>query len=80
MRRNNKGGRLLAALLVLIMLLCSFPMVYAADTAAVNTVADREYNPETGMETSAVSAVMIHGVCQNFTGLQLRSVYFFHDL
>ena len=56
MRRNNKGGRLLAALLVLIMLLCSFPMVYAADTAAVNTVADREYNPETGMESVMIAA------------------------
>ena len=56
MRRNNKGGRLLAALLVLIMLLCSFPMVYAADTAAVSTVADREYNPETGMESVMIAA------------------------
>ena len=56
MRRNDKGGRLLAALLVLIMLLCSFPMVYAADTAAVNTVADREYNPETGMESVMIAA------------------------
>ena len=56
MRRNNKGGRLLAALLVLIMLLCSFPMVYAADTAAVNTVADREYNPEAGMESVMIAA------------------------
>ena len=56
MRRNNKGGRLLAALLVLIMLLCSFPMVYAADTAAMNTVADREYNPETGMESVMIAA------------------------
>ena len=56
MRRNNKGGRLLAALLVLIMLLCSFPMVYAADTAAVNTVADREYNPETGLESVMIAA------------------------
>ena len=56
MRRNNKGGRLLAALLVLIMLLCSFPMVYAADTAAVNTVADLEYNPETGMESVMIAA------------------------
>ena len=56
MRRNNKGGRLLAALLVLIMLLCSFPMVYAADTAAVNTVANREYNPETGMESVMIAA------------------------
>ena len=56
MRRNDKGGRLLAALLVLIMLLCSFPMVYAADTAAVNTVANREYNPETGMESVMIAA------------------------
>ena len=56
MRRNNKGGRLLAALLVLIMLLCSFPMVYAADTAAMNTVTDREYNPETGMESVMIAA------------------------
>ena len=56
MRRNNKGGRLLAALLVLIMLLCSFPMVYAADTAAVNTVADREYKPEAGMESVMIAA------------------------
>ncbi len=50
MRRNYRGSMLLAALLVLVMLLCSFPIVYAEDAATEVIVAEQEYNSETGQE------------------------------
>ena len=56
MRRNFRGSKLLAALLVLVMLLCSFPIAYAADTAAVSAVADQEYAPETAPESVMIVA------------------------
>lgn len=51
MRRNYRGSKLLAALLVLVMLLCSFPMVYAEDAAAEIAAAELEYTPETEPES-----------------------------
>ncbi|MCR5565619.1 MAG: hypothetical protein K6F61_02110 [Clostridiales bacterium] len=51
MRRNYRGNMLLAALLVLVMLLCSFPTVYAKDAAAETAAAEQEYTPETGPES-----------------------------
>lgn len=56
MRRIFKENRLLAALLVLVMLLCSFPMVYAEDAAAEIAVAEQEYTPETEPETVTAEA------------------------
>ena len=50
MRKNYRGSKLLAALLVLVMLLCSFPLVYAEDAAAEIAVSDQEYTPETETE------------------------------
>ena len=55
MRRNYRGNMPLAALLALVMLLCSFPMAYAADTAVVSAVADQEYAPETAPESVMVT-------------------------
>ena len=55
MRRNCGGSKLLAALLVLVMLLCSFPIVYAKDAAMESTVAKQESTPETGPESVMVT-------------------------
>ena len=56
MRRNNRGSKLLAVLLVLAMLLCSFPMVYAEDAAAEIFAAKQEYMPEIEQESVMVAA------------------------
>ena len=44
------GKRTLSLLLALVMLLCSFPIVYAEDAATEVIVAEQEYNSETGRE------------------------------
>ena len=51
MRRNYKGNALLAVLLVLVMLLCSFPTVYAKDAATEIFAAEQESVPETEVES-----------------------------
>ncbi len=54
MRRNNRGSKLLAALLILVMLLCSFPIVYAEDAAAEISATEQEYTPDTVPEAVTV--------------------------
>ena len=54
MRRNNRGSKLLAALLILVMLLCSFPIVYAEDAAAEISATEQEYTPDTIPEAVTV--------------------------
>lgn len=56
MRRNYRGSKLLAALLVLVMLLCSFPMVYAEDTATEIAAVEQEYTPEIEPESVMAEA------------------------
>ena len=53
MRRNHRISTLLAALLVLVMLLCSFPIVYAEDTATEIAAAEQENIAETEPEPAA---------------------------
>lgn len=57
MRRNYRGSKLLAALLALVMLLCSFPIVYAEDEAAEITAADQEMISETEPESVMVALI-----------------------
>ena len=51
MRRNYKGNALLTVLLVLVMLLCSFPTVYAKDAATEIFAAEQESVPKTEVES-----------------------------
>ena len=56
MRKNYRGNMLLAAMLVLVMMLCSFPMAYAEDAGTAIPVPEQESAPETGQESMTFEA------------------------